>query len=88
MGPAGVSAYQVVEQTTAVNSVSPKSLTVACPAGTTVFGGGAVMNNSGADVSAYYSYPSGDAWSAGFTEDTATATPWFGWVYAICARVT
>jgi hypothetical protein len=40
-GPTGISGYQVVEQETASNAVAYKELTVPCPSGKTIIGGGA-----------------------------------------------
>ena len=84
-GAAGVIGYTVVSQQTPTDSTSPKFLSANCPTGKKPIGGGAVMNNSGYDVDAYFSYPDGNGWSGGFKEDTATAGDWWGRVYVICA---
>ncbi len=43
-GPAGVSAVERVETTTVINSASPKTAQMACPAGKRLLGGGARLN--------------------------------------------
>lgn len=87
-GPAGISGYEIVEAQTADDSVSPKFSRAACPAGKKALGGGAVINNTGFDTAAYYSYPDGSsAWYGGYKEDTPTAGNWWGRTYVICATV-
>ena len=84
-GAAGVLGYIVVQQQSAADSTSPKFVTANCPTGKKPIGGGAVMNNSGYDVDAYFSYPDGNGWTGGFKEDTATTGDWWGRTYVICA---
>jgi hypothetical protein len=84
-GASGLSGYEIVEAQTPTDSVSPKFAIAACSAGKKVVGGGAVINNSGYDTSAYYTYPNGaTGWYGGYKEDTATAGDWWGRTYAIC----
>lgn len=73
-----------VHGTTATNGDTPKSITVACPAGKRVVGTGANVNNGVPDANLYQVYP-----NAGLTEVTARASAgsdqsWSLTVYAVC----
>jgi len=86
-GPAGVSGYEVVQQSTAAAASRSQAITVNCPAGKVVLGGGgSTSGDSGAVVT--QSYPVGSAsWSLTATTPTGTSD-WQLTGYAICANVT
>lgn len=89
-GPPGLSGVERVESTTLVNSASPKSTQMACPAGKRLIGGGARLNGPDApppiSVAIQASYPDNDnIYRAVGREAVATAGTWSLTVFAICA---
>ena len=80
----------MIQQTSATDSTSPRTVTATCPAGKKPVGGGSVPNNSGLDIGVVYSAPdsAGTGWRGGFKENTATAGVWWGRTYVICVAVT
>jgi collagen triple helix repeat protein len=88
-GPSGVSGYQVVEGT--VNSLDPFegfSMTVACPAGKRVLGGGysgqGMVVDKDEPFAAFNGHPANDGWQI-----AGNANPIGGFVvaFAVCANV-
>jgi hypothetical protein len=84
-----VGTVQRVSATSVNNSNSPKDVTVSCPAGTVVLGGGfqigGVTNGS---VEVTYAYPNSDtSYTARATEEALTATNanWTITAWALCA---
>jgi hypothetical protein len=100
-GLPGVSGLQIASNQTAEDSTDSKSLTVDCPAGKKVFGGGASIAGSqdpnvGASVAIGSSgpfvddinqvLPSETSWRVEAHEHAATAEGWQLAVYAICGN--
>lgn len=82
-GP-GLSGYQVVTNTTATDSSTPKSVTATCPSGKVAISGGARLN-TGAPVAVQADYPgSSTAWVAVAREMSATGSSWALSAYAVC----
>lgn len=96
-GAAGISGYEVVSNVSAFDSSASKLLSVFCPAGKLVIGGGAEIFPSLADpgrdtapVVLRTSRPTdslGGGWFAEALETGAYAFEWDLTVYAICANV-
>jgi hypothetical protein len=89
-GQPGISGLQRVVGTTAMSSVNSKSVTVSCPSGKRVVGGGARAAGSGSNrVSVVESYPDANEskWNARATEVVATTATWELEAYALCAIV-
>ncbi len=89
-GAPGVSGLQVVADTTATDSSSPKSVTASCPAGKrAVGGGGALLTNSG-PLAIRQSVPTANdnGWTATAAETAAYGGGWALRAYALCATVT
>lgn len=80
--------YSRVEQQSAVDATSPKSLTVNCPPGTSVLGGG-VDANGGLflPLGVASSAPSGNGWFGLVNEYDAIDDDWSITVHAICGVV-
>ena len=78
---------EIVSQSTVTDSNSPKTLTVSCPAGKRVVGGGAVNSSPPVGAALPISAPvaDGSGWTA--TARAGAAPPWSLTVRAICARV-
>lgn len=90
-GPPGLSGLQRVVGTTAMSSVNSKSVTVSCPSGKRVIGGGARAAGSGSNrISVVESYPDATEgkWNARAVEVVATTATWELEAYALCANVT
>jgi hypothetical protein len=86
-GAPGLSELQVVNLTSASNSNETKSVTVGCPAGKTLIGGGgAVSFTPGTDVALLQSRPGNNEWVAVGGEIVATASNWVVQAWAICAK--
>jgi hypothetical protein len=89
-GQPGISGLQRVVGTTAMSSVNSKSVTVSCPSGKRVVGGGARVAGSGSNrISVVESYPDANEskWNARATEVVSTTATWELEAYALCAIV-
>jgi hypothetical protein len=90
-GAPGVSGLQPVFTTGAINSVSFKTLSAACPAGKRALGGGVAITPSapGTAVAITRSYISSNAtgWETAARETTAFAGSWGLNAVVICANV-
>jgi hypothetical protein len=94
MGAPGVSGFERVVQTSPVfNSDSPKGVTVTCPPGKKVLGGGGSIDAVGTEplVAIRESWPGvgidDNKWIVEAYETTATTQEWFLNAYAVCAFV-
>ena len=89
-GPPGVANVSIVNNTSAVHSGSDKSVTVNCPSGTIITGGGASLIFSGFEssrVSLTESYPSSaTSWTATAKEVLGSRSSWGIRAFAICAQ--
>jgi hypothetical protein len=85
--PAGVAGLEVVTVATVLDSSSPKSAVVNCPAGKKVIGGGARATGGGAvEVAVSEAYPSSTTqWTTLAREVNATGASWTLTAYAFCA---
>ena len=89
-GPPGVSGAQLVSQTSATDSSTPKNVTATCPAGKRGISGGAgIFNASGGPLALRVSTPTAnvDGWTATAAEIGSYAGSWALRVYAVCATV-
>lgn len=85
--PTGVQGLEVLNVATALDSSSPKSAVVNCPAGKKVIGGGARATGGGAvEVAVSEAYPtSATQWTTLAREVNATGASWTLTAYAFCA---
>ena len=84
-GAPGVSGWQMVSLASSNDSVSPKVLSVVCPAGTKVVGGGGYASLlTYTVVSGSWPLGSGGGWGVGAIEFTPTTGNWTLYGYAIC----
>jgi hypothetical protein len=85
--PTGVQGLEILNVATALDSSSPKSAVVNCPAGKRVIGGGARATGGGAvEVAVSEAYPTSAAqWTALAREVNATGASWTLTAYAFCA---
>jgi hypothetical protein len=88
-GPPGVSGREQVSAESPQNSAAPKNVTVACPTGKVVIGGGVELSGPGrARVTVTENKPTGNnTWEAEAYEAVATGAGWKVVVHAICATV-
>ena len=88
-GPAGLSGREQVSAESPQTSAAPKNVTVTCPTGKVVIGGGVELSGPGrARVTVTENKPSGDnAWEAEAFEAVATPAAWKVVVHALCANV-
>jgi hypothetical protein len=88
-GPAGVSGREQVSAESPQSSAAPKNVTVTCPTGKVVIGGGVELSGPGrARVTVTENKPSGDnAWEAEAYEAVGTQAVWKVVVHALCANV-
>jgi hypothetical protein len=86
-GPPGLSAVERVAVTSASNTTTSKSASIACPAGKRLVGGGARVDGAAAaPVALQSSFPDNDnVYRATAREITATVANWSLTVFAICA---
>jgi hypothetical protein len=72
-----------------MTAVGPKNLTVTCPTGKKVMGGGVEVSGAGRNrVTVVENKPSGDnAWEGEAFEAVATGLTWKLVIHAICANV-
>jgi hypothetical protein len=85
--PAGVAGLEVLSAATALDSSSPKSAVVNCPAGKKIIGGGARATGGGAvEVAVSEAFPSSATqWTTIAREVNATGASWTLTAYAFCA---
>ena len=88
-GPPGLAAREQVSAESPLSSAAPKNVTVTCPTGKKVIGGGVELSGAGrARVTVTENTPSGDnGWEAEAFEAVATGQTWKVVVHAICANV-
>lgn len=88
-GAPGLSGRQLAAATSANDSSSSKTVSVACPAGKQMLGGGAAITPAGASVPVALtsSYFNGTAWVGSARETSAFSGSWIVNVIAICATV-
>jgi hypothetical protein len=85
-GPAGLSGAERVEATSPSNSTTTRTMTVTCPTGKRLFGGGVRLNPVLAQLAVQQSFPDNDnVYRASVREVTATALNWSVTVFAVCA---
>ena len=79
--------WERLSAVSATNSTDGKTVSVDCPAGKRLLGGGGLTSN--ADVYIYASYPfDDDTWTVSAIEDSLpTPTTWNVTAWAICASV-
>ncbi|HET7857026.1 MAG TPA: hypothetical protein VFL41_11275 [Gaiellaceae bacterium] len=84
--PAGVAGLEVLTVATVLDSSSPKSAVVNCPAGKKVIGGGARATGAGAvEVAVSEAYPSSTTqWTTLAREVNTTGASWTLTAYAFC----
>lgn len=86
-GPSGLSGYEVVTDTSAFDSNSPKSAGIGCSSGKRAVGGGANASNPVTALRGSFPiFVSGIpvGWSATAYETTATSSSWNVTAYVIC----
>jgi hypothetical protein len=79
--------HEVVSSTSSSSS-SNKTVTVTCPTGKVVLGGGALLPSGGyeAYLVVYNSYPSAtNAWTVQVVEGDSLSSSWSFTAYAVCA---
>jgi hypothetical protein len=89
-GAPGVSGLQRVDAVTDTSSSGSRAVSVNCPSGKRVIGGGARVTGGGANrVSIAESFPDSDGskWNARANEVVATSATWALQAYALCATV-
>lgn len=88
-GPPGLSAREQVSAESPLSSAAPKNVTVTCPSGKKVIGGGVELSGAGrARVTVTENTPAGDnGWEAEAFEAVATGQTWKVVVHALCANV-
>ena len=85
-GPAGLTGAERVEATSPSNSTTTRTMTIACPTGKRLFGGGVRLNPVLAQLAVQQSFPDNDNfYRASVREVTATAANWSITVFAVCA---
>jgi len=89
-GSPGISGLQRVDTATDTSSSGSKTVSVNCPSGKRVIGGGARVTGGGANrVSIVESFPDSDGskWNARANEVVGTSAVWSLQAYALCAIV-
>ena len=88
-GPPGLSAREQVSAESPLSSAAPKNVTVTCPTGKKVIGGGVELSGAGrARATVTENTPMADnGWEAEAFEAVATGQTWKIVVHAICANV-
>jgi hypothetical protein len=83
-----IQGHDIILQSSAADSSSPKSVVVTCPAGKKVIGGGARVTGSGAaEVGVVEEYPNAvNQWSTLAREQDVTGSSWTLTAHAICAN--
>ena len=90
-GPPGISAYELVHNASAFDSIDAKSALVNCPEGKKVIGGGTDVSPFSEPTAVRQSFPftgQPSGWFGNAYETTPTSESWSLFVYAICANVT
>lgn len=86
-GAPGVSGMERVEATSPSNSTSTRTMTVACPTGKRLLGGGVRLNPLLSQLAVQQSFPDNDnIYRASVRETTATGANWSITVFAVCAN--
>jgi hypothetical protein len=86
-GPAGTvgGTFEIRTLVSSFNSTSPKTVTVDCPAGKRVLGGGGLTSIGNGDVALYESRPvDSDTWQVSAAENTNLSSGWTLTGYATC----
>jgi len=89
-GAPGISGLQRVDAVSGSSSAGSKTVSVNCPSGKRVVGGGARVTGSGANrVSITENFPDSDGvkWNARAAEVVGTSATWELQAYALCATV-
>jgi hypothetical protein len=85
-GQPGLSAVERIDTSSPNNSTSPKVLSITCPAGKRLIGGGARVNGGSPKVALWASFPDNDnVYRANASETDAFIPSWSLTVWAICA---
>jgi hypothetical protein len=88
-GPPGLSAYQTVFTTSAIDSSTTRTLTASCPSGKRVLGGGVAISPDTAGVALTSNYlANATTWTASAREIVATTSNWGLNAVVICANST
>ena len=86
-GPSGLSGLERVEATSVSNSAPTRVLTMTCPAGKRLLGGGVRLNPVLPQLAVQQSFPDNDnTYRASVREMTGTGLNWSITVFAICAN--
>jgi hypothetical protein len=85
---ARVNGHDILMQSSAADSSSPKSVVVSCPAGKKVLGGGSRVTGAGAaEVGVVEEYPNAvNQWTTLAREQDPTGSAWTLTAHAICAN--
>jgi hypothetical protein len=89
-GTPGVSGLQRIDAVSGSSSTASRTVSVTCPTGKRVIGGGARVTGTGANrVSIVENFPDSDGvkWNARAAEVVGTAATWELQAYALCANV-
>jgi|SRR5918996_4819233 hypothetical protein len=82
---AGVKTAATESETSKTNSEAKKTVTVDCPAMTSVTGGGARVVKGGKDVALTETRPRGEGWKASAVETDSRRERWTLKVFAVCS---
>jgi len=86
IGPAGVASTQVVSTDSIDNPGNSKSVTAACPTGTTIVSGGFTFTPSVTQIELQASLPDGNGWRIDAAEDgLSAAVSWHITAFAVCS---
>ncbi len=86
-GPPGLTAIERVEATSDNNSTNAKTMTIACPSGKRLLGGGVRLNPILTQLAVQQAFPDNDnVFRANAREMTATAQNWSITVFGVCAN--
>jgi hypothetical protein len=85
-GPAGLTGAERVEATSPSNSTTTRAMSITCPTGKRLLGGGVRLNPVLPQLAVQQSYPDNDnTYRANVREITATGSNWSITVFAVCA---
>jgi hypothetical protein len=80
-----VSGLERIEATSPTSSAATRAMSIACPAGKRLFGGGVRLNPVLAQLAVQQSFPDNDnTYRANVREMTATAAQWSITAFAVC----